>query len=97
MENKIIIGDIYEHDFSFNQDDVIKFSNATGDINPIHLDKEYAKKTPFKTPHCTWIFSWKCFLESIWNYLSRGRNHIFKTRNGFFKTNVCKPDLQSNF
>ena len=50
MGNKLVFGDIFEHNFSFNQKDVINFSDATGDYNPIHLNKEYAKKTPFKTP-----------------------------------------------
>lgn len=48
MENRIITGDRFEYDFSFNQEDVIKFSDASGDFNPIHLDNEYAKNTIFK-------------------------------------------------
>ena len=34
--------------FSFNQEDVIQFSNVTGDNNPLHLDDNYATKTIFK-------------------------------------------------
>ena len=29
---------------SFNQNDLVKYAKATGDFNPIHLDKEFAKK-----------------------------------------------------
>ena len=47
MENRILVGDTYEHLFSFTQKDVIKFAEASGDFNPIHLDEEYAKKTMF--------------------------------------------------
>ena len=36
--------------FSYTQDDVIKFSEISGDDNPIHLDSEYAKNTIFKKP-----------------------------------------------
>ncbi len=42
MENKFVL------DFSFSQEDVIVFSEVTGDKNPIHLDEEYASKTLFK-------------------------------------------------
>jgi len=48
MENRIMFGDRFEYDFSFNQEDVINFSVASGDFNPIHLDNQYAKKTIFK-------------------------------------------------
>ena len=37
------IGYIEREIFSYTQDDVIKFSEITGDNNPIHLDSEYAK------------------------------------------------------
>ena len=47
MENKITEGSKYEYEFSFNQEDVINFANASGDNNPIHLDNEYAATTIF--------------------------------------------------
>lgn len=50
MNEKIAVGTIYKHQFSFTQDDVIAFANLTGDHNPIHLDEEYAANTPFKKP-----------------------------------------------
>ena len=42
------IKDKYTHTFSFSQSDVNKFAEVIGDINPIHLDEEYAKQTQFK-------------------------------------------------
>jgi len=48
MDNNIIVGSNYEYEFSFSQDDVIKFAAATGDFNPIHLDEEYAIKSIFQ-------------------------------------------------
>jgi len=48
MENKITVGNSYEYEFSFTQNDVIKFADASGDYNPIHLDEEYAKNSIFK-------------------------------------------------
>lgn len=50
MNEKIAVGTIYKHQFSFTQDDVIAFANLTGDHNLIHLDEEYAANTPFKKP-----------------------------------------------
>ena len=48
MDNRIIVGSTYEYEFTFTQEDVIKFAQASGDINPIHLDEEYARNTLFK-------------------------------------------------
>lgn len=48
MENKITTGSLFIYEFSFTQEDVIKFANASGDYNPIHLDQEYAKNSIFK-------------------------------------------------
>ncbi len=31
----------------FNQNDLVKYAKASGDFNPIHLDKEFAKKNGF--------------------------------------------------
>lgn len=50
MGKKISVGDKFDYDFSFTNEDVILFSKATGDFNPIHLDSEYAKNTIFKKP-----------------------------------------------
>lgn len=47
---KLSLGDTYEHEFRFSQDDVIAFAQLTGDDNPLHLDPEYAATTPFKRP-----------------------------------------------
>ena len=42
------------HEESFNvkisQEDILNFSNISGDKNPLHLDDNYSKKTKFKRP-----------------------------------------------
>ncbi len=43
-------GTIYTHDFSFTQEEVVKFAEVTGDKNPVHLDATYAAGTMFKKP-----------------------------------------------
>jgi len=47
MEIELKVGIKFEHTYSFLQEDVIKFSEATGDNNPLHLSDDYAKKTIF--------------------------------------------------
>lgn len=47
MDQQFNKGDMYRHEFSFTQDDVITFALASGDQNPIHLDPDFAKKTIF--------------------------------------------------
>ncbi|HRG58861.1 MAG TPA: MaoC family dehydratase [Bacteroidia bacterium] len=42
--------DIFKHEFSFTQNDIIKFAEVTGDKNPVHLNAEYAATTMFKVP-----------------------------------------------
>jgi len=43
-------GDTYQHALMFQQTDVDAFAKITGDNNPIHIDAEYAAKTPFGRP-----------------------------------------------
>jgi acyl dehydratase len=43
-------GDTYQHALMFQQSDVDAFAKITGDNNPIHIDAEYAAKTPFGRP-----------------------------------------------
>jgi 3-hydroxybutyryl-CoA dehydratase len=38
----------YIYNFSFNQNDVLAFAEASGDKNPIHLDDDYAEKSIFR-------------------------------------------------
>ena len=42
------VGDDYEYEFSFTQEDVNSFAMVSGDKNPIHIDEEYASKSIFK-------------------------------------------------
>ena len=47
---KIKLGETFVENIRFTQERVKLFAECTGDNNPIHLDKEYAEKTPFKKP-----------------------------------------------
>lgn len=47
MVKLIDVGQEMIHRFQFTQDDVDLFAQASGDYNPIHLDKDYAKTSIF--------------------------------------------------
>tara|TARA_Y100000590_G_scaffold330638_1_gene375655 strand:- start:966 stop:1361 length:396 start_codon:yes stop_codon:yes gene_type:complete len=42
------VGEKYTESFKFDKQDIVKFSNLTGDTNPIHINDEYAQGTQFK-------------------------------------------------
>ena len=43
----IAVGDAASLQMTIEEDDVELFADVTGDINPVHLDEEYAATTPF--------------------------------------------------
>ncbi len=48
--NKIKVGDTYTHEVRYTQANVDTFAKISGDNNPIHINPEYAAKTPFGKP-----------------------------------------------
>lgn len=50
MDDKINVGDTYEETVRFHQEQVDMFAKITGDSNPLHVDAEYAARTPFGRP-----------------------------------------------
>lgn len=44
------VGETYTTTFKFSQAQVNAFAELTGDTNPIHIDEDFASKTPFKKP-----------------------------------------------
>ncbi|MBC6427494.1 MAG: MaoC family dehydratase [Ekhidna sp.] len=44
---RLKVNDQYEEGFLINKDKVDLFANLTGDRNPIHIDQDFASKTPF--------------------------------------------------
>ena len=47
--DQIEIGREVRLDFEVTEERIRQFADATGDRNPIHLDEDYARTTPFKT------------------------------------------------
>ena len=46
--NEIKIGDGISVEITITDEQIKKFAEATGDFNPLHVDDDYAKKSPFK-------------------------------------------------
>src|SRR3989344_4145831 len=47
--NELKVGDIGEVTKTITEEDVRKFIEICGDVNPIHVDDEFTSKTPLKT------------------------------------------------
>lgn len=41
------IGQSHETVHTIKEDDIVKFAEVSGDYNPLHMDDEFAAKTPF--------------------------------------------------
>ena len=46
----IEVGQQHREEFSYTQQQITDFANFTNDTNPLHINAEYAAKTPFKKP-----------------------------------------------
>ncbi len=54
--NELVVGQSASYRKTLTQQDVILFAACSGDVNPVHLDKEYAATTTFGEPigHGMW-------------------------------------------
>ena len=54
--NELVVGQRANYSKTLTEQDVILFAACSGDVNPVHLDKEYAATTPFGEPigHGMW-------------------------------------------
>ena len=43
------IGQTATYSKTLTEEDLVLFARTSGDVNPVHLDEEFAKGTPFKT------------------------------------------------
>ena len=72
----IELNQVYTHEFSYSQDQVNRFADATGDKNPVHLDTAYAAQTMFKRPIMHGMLS-ASLLSKVFGTLFPGEGTIY--------------------
>lgn len=78
--DEISIGDIAQLSKTISKRDVELFANITGDENPVHLNEEYSKNTPFKKPIVHGMLTSGLISTLLGNYLP-GRGTIYVSQN----------------
>ena len=76
----IQIGDTDSFTKTITEYDIVQFARLTGDFNPVHLDPEYAKQTPFKERIAHGILSGSIISTVIGTRLP-GPNTIYLSQN----------------
>ena len=90
-------GQVYEHHFKFSQDDVVRFAEATGDKNPVHLDEKYAATTLFKRPIMHGMLSASLF-SKVFGTLFPGEGTIYlKQSLAFMRPMFVDTDYVAEF
>lgn len=77
-------GEQFDHVFQFSQQEVIRFSEVTGDVNPVHLDSNYAAQTPFKRPILHGFLSGSVF-SKVFGTIFPGEGTIYLSQQLNFK------------
>lgn len=80
----ITLDEIFKHEFSFTQEQVIAFAEVTGDINPIHLDAVYAATTMFKRPIMHGMLG-ACLFSKVFGTFYPGEGTIYLSQTLAFK------------
>ena len=87
-------GDKYRHEVTYTQEGVIAFAEITGDKNPIHLDPEFAAKTPFGRPIVHGFLSASVF-SKVFGMLFPGQGTIYLSQEMSFRAPVFAGDVNT--
>ncbi|MBW9151357.1 MaoC family dehydratase [Clostridium estertheticum] len=89
--NDINIGDEAQFSKTISESDVYGFAGIVGDFNPVHINKEYAKKTIFKQRIAHGIIGTGLISTVIGTYLP-GEGTIYLSQSTKFKKPVYFED-----
>ena len=87
MMEKIKQGDTYELKTSFTQEQVNAFADCSLDNNPIHINPEYAAKTPFGKPIVHGFFAGAVF-SRVFGTMWPGEGTIYMSQQMSFRSPV---------
>jgi acyl dehydratase len=90
----IKIGDFCDRKHTVSEDDLLLFARASGDLNPLHLDEEYAATTPFKQRIAHGMFTGGLISAALAMDLP-GPGTIYLSQDLQFKRPVCIGDQLS--
>lgn len=90
----IKIGDFCDRKHAVSEDDLLLFARASGDLNPLHLDEEYAATTPFKQRIAHGMFTGGLISAALAMDLP-GPGTIYLSQDLQFKRPVCIGDQLS--
>jgi len=85
--NDIQVGDMEFVTKTITDSDIVQFANLTGDFNPIHIDEEFAKKTPFKETIAHGLLTGS-FISTVIGMKLPGVNSIYLSQNFKFTAPV---------
>ena len=89
--NTIKIGDFCNRKHTVSEEDLLLFARASGDLNPLHLDTEYAATTPFKQRIAHGMFTGGLISAALAMDLP-GPGTIYLSQDLQFKRPVCIGD-----
>ena len=89
--NTIKIGDFCNRKHTVSEEDLLLFARASGDLNPLHLDAEYAATTPFKQRIAHGMFTGGLISAALAMDLP-GPGTIYLSQDLQFKRPVCIGD-----
>jgi 3-hydroxybutyryl-CoA dehydratase len=87
----ISLGDFHERTILVSEELVGSFARLTGDLNPVHLDEEYAKGTFFKRRVAHGLLPLS-FVGAIFGTTLPGPGSIYLTQSAEFKVPVFLGD-----
>jgi acyl dehydratase len=91
------VGQVYNHDFKFSQEEVNRFAEVTGDKNPVHIDPDFAAKSQFRRPIMHGMLSASLF-SKVFGTLFPGEGTIYlKQSLSFLKPMYVDVDYQATF